>query len=281
MWKKLTGNEIQKIELNILNVFDKFCRENNITYTLAYGTLLGAVRHQGVIPWDDDIDVCILRPDYEKFKMLVKKKGLPKPYQLLCEKDTGYLYPFCKIIDTRTSIIEKGVKNQKLNGIWVDIFPLDMLPQNKKRRMQLLCLCKFWVKMHYFSKSNKLFIGNSFFRKTVKFPLVLLSKVMGTEKCTKKLISLCEKQKNLNTEYCGSISWGAPFGILKREEYTDVFEITFEDSTFMAISCWDKYLKMAYGNYMKLPNEDERKGHPIDAWIMIEEEINESIADKK
>ncbi len=102
--KELLSDELKRIQLDILRNVHKFCLEHNINYSLAYGTLLGAVRHKGFIPWDDDIDIMMLRNDYDRF---IKEYPESDEYGLCCfEKDTNYPYSFAKVQDKKTSLIE-------------------------------------------------------------------------------------------------------------------------------------------------------------------------------
>lgn len=272
--RKLTLKEIQQIELNILIFFDEFCRKYDIEYSLFGGTLLGAVRHKGFIPWDDDIDVCMSRPNYEKFKLKMKTELFPKHYQLLCENQKGYLYPFCKMIDTRTLVMERGVNSLGLYGVWIDIFPLDGIPENEKKRKILFIRSSFWIKMHYFSKCNSIFIGDKFLKKIIKVPFVIISRFFGTKLCTDKILSLCKKYNYMTMKLCTHIAWETKFFCLKKKEFENIIYLLFENHYFQAISNWDQYLKMRYGSYMEMPPEEERKGHNIDAWIKEGEENN-------
>ena len=118
-------SEIKKIELDILRAFRSFCEKNSLRYFLAYGTLLGAVRHGGFIPWDDDIDVAMPRTDYERFL----KEFRDERYEVYDLSKKGYFYPFAKLCDTTTVLIEEmSVKNSI--GVYIDIFPMDGIADN-------------------------------------------------------------------------------------------------------------------------------------------------------
>ena len=123
--------ELQQELLKILKWFHGFCVENNLRYYADGGTMLGAVRHKGFIPWDDDVDVCMPREDYNKLISL--SASLPKPYVLETPQSEAkdFLYAFSKIYNTDTTLIEKGKKNIK-RGIYLDVFPLDGLGNSEK-----------------------------------------------------------------------------------------------------------------------------------------------------
>ena len=121
--KKIEQNEFREIQMCILDEIQRICKENNLKYSLAYGTLLGAVRHKGYIPWDDDIDICLLREDYEKLIAVLKDKNAPGHKEWLTLVDDtcdGYFYPFAKAYDNRTAVKMERHKGEM--GIWVDIF---------------------------------------------------------------------------------------------------------------------------------------------------------------
>ena len=121
--QKLNLEEIQKIELDILIYLDKICKENNIKYYLSSGTLLGAIKYKGFIPWDDDIDVVLFRSDYLKLIDVLGKND--EKYKILSIYNTeDYYYPFAKLVDTRTVLIENSKKIKDM-GVYIDIFPID------------------------------------------------------------------------------------------------------------------------------------------------------------
>ena len=122
--RKMTLQDIQSFSLEILKVVDKFCKENNITYFLAYGTLLGAVRHKGFIPWDDDIDILLPRPDYER---LLKTFNVPG-FKVFDASDPNMLLPYSRICDTTRTLVKTTspwYKGTIQSGMWIDLFPLD------------------------------------------------------------------------------------------------------------------------------------------------------------
>ena len=131
----MTNSKLRKVqltELEILEKIDEICKKNNINYFLIGGTLLGDVRHKGFIPWDDDIDIGMLREDYEKFINVCLKNGaLGKDYYLHCnESDDDYFIPFIKVKKNNTTFAEKNIENINTHkGIFLDIFPYDNVPK--------------------------------------------------------------------------------------------------------------------------------------------------------
>lgn len=129
----MTLEEMKAVELEIMDEIDAICRQHGLTYFLGYGRVLGAVRHGGFIPWDDDMDVIMPRDDYEQLIAHFDKWRTSKNYALtFCRNDTS-VYQFVKIIDTRTSVKERYVSASYKTGVWVDIFPLDGIPKDAKR----------------------------------------------------------------------------------------------------------------------------------------------------
>ena len=129
--REIQFEEMKKIELNILIYFTEVCEENNLRYYLGGGTLLGAVRHKGFIPWDDDIDVMMPRPDFQKLLSLSINN---ENYNIIKPGTAGYYYNFAKLVDTRTILEEKGIKRIDGLGVYIDIFPLDGMPETPDAR---------------------------------------------------------------------------------------------------------------------------------------------------
>ncbi len=135
--KRLSSDEIKSIELNILLELDRICAEHDLTYLLAYGTCLGALRHEGFIPWDDDIDVFMPRDDYEKLYDLFQD-GIESPYRLLTHRDESSIYQFFKLVDPATESYETFVGKNHPIGLWVDIFPLEQVDPSSKKELDAL-----------------------------------------------------------------------------------------------------------------------------------------------
>ena len=143
MNKLLSRDECKQIQINILNEIATICEINGLQYYLAYGTLLGAIRHEGFIPWDDDIDIYLARNDYDRLAMILKNPQTAKPVWLEYydgDKE-GYYYPFAKAVDNTT--IAKMEDNKTQHGIWIDIFPMDNIPNSNKKQEKFVKKGKF------------------------------------------------------------------------------------------------------------------------------------------
>ena len=262
--EKLTLKEIQKIELDILIEFTKFCNENNLRYYLAGGTLLGAIRHKGFIPWDDDIDVCMPRPDYEKF---IKMFRSPNEWiEIKSNRLNNLAVPFTKLVDKRTTVISKYNTSNVDTNIWIDIFPVDGLPENLNEVKKIYEKCAFYRTVLNLSTAV-LGEGKSTFRKYFKYILKPLAQLYGKQSCIDNMEKLALANPYEESKYVGSVTGGL-YGIgermLKNEFEQDV-RVKFEGYTFTTFLCWDSYLKGLYGEYMILPPFNERKQHDIEA----------------
>lgn len=276
---KTTLRRIQLTQLEILKYIDAFCRKNKIRYSLYGGTLLGAVRHQGFIPWDDDLDICMPREDYEQFIVLWENDKCNK--FILQNKDNtpGFNQSFTKIRKKHTMFLQ-DVDQPKLyhTGIFVDVFPVDRMPAEGVGRylFQLECIVYQICTKEYVLKSSNKLVEN-------------LSKVflLATSERTRfylrnKLIARIKNNNNHNNYSIVAIenmkAIRTPFPPDLMDEY---IEIEFEDDVFMCIKQYDLWLNKIYGDYMKLPPEEERVGlHNLIA-VDFEHDYDECIKMKK
>lgn len=268
MKKLIDRNSCKEIQLNILLEVSRVCTNNDLHYYLAYGSLLGAVRHEGYIPWDDDIDIYMARGEYEQLKKLLKnhKTDSCQWLEILDDTNEGYYYPFAKAVDIRTQA--KMESNLTKHGIWVDIFPIDGLPKSNIGSWLYLSLCHFLraivLAMTTDFSSNKL--GK---KATYKKILGLFAGVFGEKKICYLYERLCRRYDLSKSKYGACLS--SAYGYKDRMEKSILFdeaEYPFEGEKFKGPKAYDAYLSNLYGDYMKLPPEDERYIHSIIAnWI--------------
>ena len=255
--RELSLDEIKQIELDLLIDVAKFCNSHDITYFLAYGTLIGAVRHQGFIPWDDDIDIQMPREDYERFLVLYNEKKTNNSYLVVSPYEKNARHPYGKVIDTRTLKREASVRyenNQPL-GVDIDVFPLDGLSPDEEERQKLYTKRKRMYQCHLFSildpSKGKLktrvvswicgkFGKNFFFRKS--------QKIKWFDYNQSDFVS---DQSNLNI-------FNKP---LKREWFDKTIDLPFEGHMFKVPVGYDQVLIEEYGDYMTLPPEENRVTH--------------------
>lgn len=264
--KILSNTEIKDSELKILLYFVQFCDKNNLRYYLAGGTLLGAIRHKGFIPWDDDIDLCMPRKDYEFF---VKNFSVDKNnVEVRCNFLKNFGLPFAKIVDLDTIIDSKFDESENNKHLWIDIFPVDGLPENLKEVEKIYNSCNFYRRILMLSDA-KLGKGTTTFRKYSKYILKPLAKLYGRKRCVNKIEQIAKSNPYETSEYVGIVTWGL-YGIGERmlkSEFEKSVEVEFEGHKFPAFSCWDSYLTGLYGNYMELPPIEKRKTHNMTVYL--------------
>lgn len=260
--------ELQKIELNILKWVDEICRKNNIKYFLYAGTLIGAIRHQGFIPWDDDIDIGMLRSDYDKFIELFRNNNSERYRMVAPEITPGYLYPFAKIVDTKTRLIEKKTDCGVDMGLYIDVFPLDAVPEDIIMRKKLIKQHLKYEGLLMYSMSRN--HGGKGFKLLLRHFLNIYIKFVGKEHFRNKIIKLMSKQKYANSKMVGVIALSCQeFDMGLKEWFADTTDVKFEGEYFMVPVGWKEYLTKRYGDFMMLPPEDQRvSNHDFDVeWI--------------
>lgn len=267
MDKRLSREECGKIQLQILDEIKSICEKNNLHYYLAYGSFLGAVRHGGFIPWDDDIDICLHRNDYDKLINILKSTGQQNEYQWLGLVDgdiPGYYYTFVKAVDNRT--IAKMEDNLTEHGVWIDIFPLDTLPASKFKRKCFLRYCYF-LRAVILSMTTD-FSGGMLGKKTIiKKIFNQMSNFIGKDRIYKHYLKKCCKYKNSESKYVGVLF--SAYGIrdcMLRDKTIESKEYVFEDHNYMGFVDYDYYLSHIYGDYMKVPPKEKQRTHSIIAY---------------
>ncbi|MBR1464051.1 MAG: LicD family protein [Prevotella sp.] len=251
--KLISFDEHKAIQIEILQHVHDFCQSHGIQYTLAYGTLLGAVRHGGYIPWDDDIDIAMLRKDYDRFaEEFNHNAGFYHFYDSRNDKDVNIL--FGKVADTRTMVIEGG--NTKNLGVAIDVFPIDDMcntyDDSVKYHKSLRLLKVIDVmKCRKVSEVRKLW-------KKIFFVIVkLLFAWCPLHQLSLKLMTLYKYHHCPDSKYVGWI-YEMDKKITERRIWEEYISISFEGRHFVALKDYDTYLKSEYGDYMKLPPEKDR-----------------------
>lgn len=257
MKNELNDNQLKSTLVEILAEFDKICKENNLKYSIAGGTLLGAVRHKGFIPWDDDIDVIMLRPDYDKLIDLQyeSENYIIKHYKY--SKD--YYYVFSKMMDKRTKLEEFG-RAEKDMGVYIDIMPLDYLPDDKGKWPKIFKTAKFDKKLVDKIGSDLTF-NRSF---SLKYAAKLLFKLIIFP-FKKTILSFIEKRMSKYEfgDCCSNLVYNiyGSKAVFPTDLFNDITYLDFENIKAAAFKDYDKYLKALFNNYMELPPEEERVTH--------------------
>lgn len=260
--KKYDVSYVWETELDILDAIDRICRRNNLKYSLAYGTLLGAVRHGGFIPWDDDIDIIMPREDYNIFLNAWEKEH-PDEY-ILQNKYTekNFTQNFSKIRKYHSTFLHSYEEAKKgyHTGIFVDVFPGDKIPTSAlARKIQFANIA---INLLYARNYTS---GSSGIRNLVEKLLLALPAglKMRMYKSTDKAIQKYNKNESLPFVFANTIEWA------KKEYPSDMFnyliDIQFQGHTYRAFGEYDRILTLDYGDYMQLPPEAERvpKHHPV------------------
>lgn len=260
---------IQQKELKMLKVFHDICEEHGFVYYAIGGTLLGAVRHQGFIPWDDDIDVGMPREDYEKFKALCDKAVLPYPYRCVHEKnDVSYTKAFAKIQDVSTRILMKDSAIAKEESLWIDIFPLDGLPANKLKQIYHKFRYLYTRMMVQLSQFNYIVNQSKENRPIHEKVIIALAKIfrvekwLSYEKRQKKYIDTIKKY-SVDEKYMGNYTGAYKLKELVPSSYfKEAKSLLFEDMYIKVPNQYENYLTAIYGaNYMQLPPKEQQKQH--------------------
>jgi lipopolysaccharide cholinephosphotransferase len=270
--KKMTSDDIKECSFNVLLYIDNICRENNIQYYLCGGTLLGAIRHQGFIPWDDDIDIMLPRQEYDKLLSCFPSDGRYKMMKPLVDK--GYPYPYAKVIDCNT-IKDENLQTRYVGGIDVDVFPIDTLPADREQCINYFNeIERFSLKLDFLKL--KTFLGRNFIFTALKYALSYYYRVIASigftsiDKVLSSFINLAKKYNTEESDYCGITSI-SHYGIKERNlttTYSPTVYVQFESHQFPAPGCYDVYLSNLYGkNYMELPPVEKRiTHHSFDAY---------------
>lgn len=249
--------KVQLTELEVLYEIDRVCEKHNIQYALLGGTLLGAIRHDGFIPWDDDIDICMMRKDYEKF-IEVCKTDLNNSYMLHNqETDKLYWLPFLKI--RKKGTIYKQEVQSKIHsvcdGVWVDVFPLDYVKNLKSAKIKTWLVGEIRAIVELRLNPELKQIG------ILKKIILGISKILPV----KKWIQLQQKIIVSNCKYDFCKNFGSPYSPEKELWPVNwVFPTVkhkFEDGEFPISNSWDEMLTRQYGDYMQLPPEEKRITH--------------------
>lgn len=258
--KTIGLEELKSLQLDILKRIDLFCKENEIHYSLAFGTLLGAVRHHGYIPWDDDIDIMMLREDYERFVATFQDT-----YTRVIDYNNNSLYnlPFAKVIDNRTVLKEDSTIKAEM-GIYVDVFPVDNMPDDETacnifyQRKKILNLIHD-VKILTFSRHRSIW----------KNLILAFGKLFFCSiDCHQLTLRIAKFSQRYKDSDCHRVAVFATTDnkkrwIVEKSIFNSFINISFEGRYYSILSEYDKFLTAIYGDYMKLPPIEQRVSHHV------------------
>lgn len=262
MSKNINIEELKSLQLQILDDIHTFCIKHKLRYFLAYGTLIGALRHQGYIPWDDDIDIMMPRPDYDKFIELYNQKD--SPFRIVClENNNDYDLPFGKVHDSRTLMVESMYNSKPTYGVYIDLFPLDGYSDAKtvlkaQRLRNILNV-----------KKAKLGKGRGFIKDCAIFFAKIMLIGTSVRKILLKMNKLARKEKYETADRVGYITClgRGESNIFPKKYFSNTILSAFEGREYCIPSNSHEILTSIYGDYMQVPNEEERiSTHTFKAW---------------
>lgn len=267
----LTTRQIQLEENKILDDVIEFLKKNNLKYFLCGGTLLGCIRHNGFIPWDDDIDIAMPRTDYDKLQKILKENTNKIGKNLYFHSyELGNLnLPFTKVYNHEILINDYRYNDKYEKYLWIDIFPIDGLASDNQifldyKKLQKIKYLLFYRKMTFKFMLEKKEI---FLKKIAKIFFKLFLKIIPEKYFAKKIIKLSQKYPYDTSEYVGCYVWG--YGPCERfkKEVLETYDVgLFENKKYTILKYYDEYLTGIYGDYMTLPPEDKRVTHSFKAW---------------
>lgn len=252
--------KVQKVQLEMAKEIKRVCDENQISYFLYRGTFLGAVRHKGVIPWDDDMDFGMLREDYDKFCRIAPEKLGEDYFFQTWHSDENYALPLGKVRKRGTLFVEAKSAVLQENGIYVDIYPLDFAPvgEQKQKKLAKKLLHLFRMKLMKSGYTPWKEEERTIWKKRIGYLLYQIAAIPFSHKTLirkyEQLVmavpesDVIYEQSALPTVYYFDRSWCA-----------DLAEYPYEDTTFAGPKNYDAFLSSLYGDYMKLPPKEKRE----------------------
>lgn len=258
--KQLSKEELRGIQMDIMDTIHDFCVSNNIKYSIEGGTLLGAVRHRGYIPWDDDIDIYMLREDYQKFEELFPQTYRDHYKLKSIYRDKNWHANFSKVYDTRTiSFLESRSVSEY--GVDIDVIPVDSVPDNRHKWLNFMKYINFILSI-IANKSRKISRSRTFLTNIAIVFLSILLLPFSRHNLRMMLEKLIQRHNNKGYlsvyEVCYGLTLNNPF---PRTLFDELILWDFEDRKYMGFKDADTYLKLSFGDYLTLPPEEKRVSH--------------------
>lgn len=257
--KELSLQEIQQYSLNVLLHVHDFCVAHDIPYTLAYGTLIGAVRHKGFIPWDDDIDIIMTRENFERF---VREYESSENLMLVAPDDKKSYLAFARVCDLKdTEVACRTPWSAYSTGVWVDIFPMDAIDNREDRhKLRYEKIHQDWTRLAVPRGAKSHFSRQWGLKGNLK---ILVKKLMslngcGLRKKVEAFIAEIQDSSYVNSSHCAQLACCDEYGFYEKKDFEEYTTLEFEGHQLMVIKEYDKVLRQLYGDYMQLPPEESR-----------------------
>lgn len=258
--------ETQVIAQDILDVISQLCDKLNLRYFLVYGTLIGAIRHQGYIPWDDDLDIMMPRKDHDALVDYLRQHISEYEHLEIFNHEVNDKYPYMitRISDNRYKIIMDNEDEYGM-GVFIDIYPFDGLGNTKEEALKfglkgdrISSLCYQATRKRFAIETT-----TSKIRKIIKLPVFIFAKICGKDLFQNKLQKLARLKSYDDSKYVGCVVWlsGGEKDIFPREWFDEYIMVQFENKKYRAPKEYDLFLRHIYGDYMQLPPEKDRIGH--------------------
>lgn len=262
--------KLQMVTLDIIKIFADICQKHNLRYFMVGGTMLGAIRHKGFIPWDDDVDMGMPRPDYERFMKIVHKE-LPEGYSFLNYKQNKeYKRYFSRIVNNNVKIYNNSNSVEIVENAWLDIFPYDGMPEGKLRQKLHFYRLTFWRVMYHASCFDELVNLNrpgrpGYQRMIIHF---IQKTKFGHNFDTYKLMrriekGLCKYDYNKSSTVVSFFGAYMQKEIISKKVFGKFAKYDFEDTKFWGAEHYDIFLRHYYGDYMTPPADAEKDKHSI------------------
>ena len=261
--KRLTREEYKERLLAMMLKIDRVCRENGFRYSIVYGTLLGSVRHQGFIPWDDDMDIAMTRSEYAKLRGYIAEHP---ELELSCIDISNHpdtIYACGKICDTKTVVKESHFRTVEGYGAFIDVFLLDNIPDDEKERKRFKSYARYLAKLIQHSSKRVPGKPEGLKHAFLLYGAFVYAHCFSTNKLVKKLDVYCTKYNGTETK-----CFGVPFfiSVLNKEDFAELIELPFEGQKFLGPKNYDNVLSCSYENYKRVPPPEERTDHSVECY---------------
>ena len=266
--KELTFRQVQLGAFEVYKKLAALCKQLDLKCFMTYGTMLGAIRHKGIIPWDDDIDLMMPRPDYEKLRTYFKEHSEALAPLKLFDHSTVDVYPhmIARVSDQRYHLVFENEKDYGI-GLFVDIYPLDGAGNDYEKALQLVHKAKRTASLCFLTGRKSFGVDNtgSKLKMAIKLPAYYWARLMGNAHYIRKLEAYATAYDYDSSDYVACVSWpvgkkaGKERDVFKKDLFDKLIEVPFEDTTALIPAAYDEFLTVTYGDYMQPPSEAGKK----------------------